>query len=238
MVIVQVRLNSSRLPNKATLQLGEYSLLEWVLLRLLNFESRRKIVLATSKENRGNSVEELAKKYSVRIYSGSEEDVVSRFCDIAMKDGFGSDYFRVCADNPFISPHLMRKMTEQLKSTNYDVIHSMQNLDNSKFIDGLGSELISKKAMKQLAINHFNLDEFDREHVTSHFYRNSNSYKVHALKCEEIYYQPQISLDVDTEEDYRNICAFIKDFNITPESADDWIIEAALDSGRFTNHFC
>lgn len=233
LLIVQVRINSTRLPEKAILPLGNFLVTEWVLRRLLSYALPHQVVIATSSENKNRVIESLAEKYHVRIFSGSEFNVASRFCEIANQDAFSSHYFRVCADNPFISPFLIHRMVEESEKGNFDIIHTMNYKPESTLIDGLGSELISSKAMYSLKVNLENLDKYGKEHVTSIFHTNLEQYKVIELECPEIYSQPGLSLDIDTKQDYEKLLRLIREFQITPDSSDEEIIQAALDSNLF-----
>ena len=50
-IFVQARMDSKRLPGKMNIKIGKFTILEWVLRRLLNSKKADKIILLTSKND-------------------------------------------------------------------------------------------------------------------------------------------------------------------------------------------
>ena len=61
-LIIQARSNSTRLKNKMFLMLGEYKILEWVILRLKKIRFVDNLVVATSNKIADKKIIKIAKK--------------------------------------------------------------------------------------------------------------------------------------------------------------------------------
>ena len=97
-------MGSTRLPNKMSLNLDGYPIIEWVISRIKQSKLIDKFVLATSLSKENDYLIEISKKYQIESYRGSENNVLSRFVDISTKEK--ADFIvRICADNPFVDPN-------------------------------------------------------------------------------------------------------------------------------------
>ena len=67
LIIIQVRMGSSRLMGKSMLQLGKYRLIEWVLIRLLDFYHRDNIYIATTDSAQDDTLIELVSTASIGL---------------------------------------------------------------------------------------------------------------------------------------------------------------------------
>ena len=81
--IIQARLTSSRFPNKVLGRIGKFSLIELLIKRLKKSREVDEIILAVPK----NKKNKLIKKYvrNVKLFLGSENDVLDRFYKAAKK---------------------------------------------------------------------------------------------------------------------------------------------------------
>lgn len=106
--IVQVRLSSSRLPNKALIKIdSKHTLLDKVILNLQRSKMLNKIVIATSIDKTDDQIYEFSKKKNINCVRGSLNNVLSRFED-TLKIYNGYDYVvRVTGDCPIIDPKVL-----------------------------------------------------------------------------------------------------------------------------------
>lgn len=227
LAVIQARMGSTRLPGKSTLNLGGIPLIEWVIQRVLQLLPKERIVIATSNQKDNRLISETASRFQVGCFFGSEEDVLSRFLEIQKEFTFCDQIYRICADNPFTSPDVMSKMYQVAKGHRFDLITSVENFREPIYIDGLGTELMSKNAIEFLDENQNQLDLYDREHVTSFFYRNHERFKILEVNLEDYYQAPDLRLDVDTKADYERLCMMVNKFKLSPYSTDREIIDAA-----------
>lgn len=196
-IISQVRFKSTRLPGKILLRFKNQSFLDYFLKNLKKIRGIRKIILACPKDEYSDIFKFISKKNSINIFifKGDENNVLERYYRCAKK--FKSDnIIRITSDCPFIPPSLVQKMIKYYSKNNIDF------LTNNKprlVPHGFDCEILSFKTLKKIFINA--KKAYDKEHVTSWFYRN--------VFKKEINYTPIISknfskirLTLDTPKDY------------------------------------
>ena len=218
-------MGSTRLEGKSILQLGEFKLIEWVLIRLLKFYHQDNVIIATTDLERDDALINVVSDYGVKIFRGSENNVFSRFKKIVELYSSYQSIVRVCADNPFISPNLIAEKLKYKEMTKLDYCHSLRLLPNYPYIDGLGSEIFNSNLLKQ--IDEGNLGKYHLEHVTSSFSSIGVDFNTSGLPTPPQYCFPEISLDIDTMQDYVSMSSLISKFNLTPTSSDNDIISAS-----------
>jgi spore coat polysaccharide biosynthesis protein SpsF len=74
--VVQARMGSQRFPGKMLSQLGEHTLLDWVLQRVLRSTQVDQVVLATSTNSEDDKLASAALRLEVNSIRGSEADVL------------------------------------------------------------------------------------------------------------------------------------------------------------------
>lgn len=79
LVVIQARLNSVRLPRKSLLQIGDYLLIEWVILRVLMNFDKTQIVLAIPDTKDNDEFIQIKNKFGINLYRGSNYDLIDRF---------------------------------------------------------------------------------------------------------------------------------------------------------------
>ena len=98
-VIVQCRISSKRLPEKALKTLGGRTVLEWTLLSM-NKVKADKYFVATD-ENSYETLKPIVEKCGWEIFVGPLDDVLKRYCLLIEK--IKCKYvLRATADNPFL----------------------------------------------------------------------------------------------------------------------------------------
>ncbi len=162
--IVQARLTSKRFPKKIMQKIGGSTLIERVIERVKMAKKIDDVILAVP----NNDKHKILKKYfnKNKIFFGSENDVLSRFYNAALKNK-ATKIIRICGDCPFIDPWIIDKIISIFNKNNYDYI---SNTIKPTFPDGLDVEVFSfsalKKAWKKAKSKH------DREHVTQYIIKN------------------------------------------------------------------
>lgn len=228
LAVIQARMNSSRLPAKTLAKLGDKSLIEWIIARTKKVFADQDIAIVTGNADINRKIIDLCQSRNIYVYSGSDEDVFSRFIELKLRFPSYKYMLRICADNPFISPELMKKMLNFAKAKTLDITHTMQKMPDFPYVDGLGSELIYVDALEKLDTS-FKLSQYDREHVTSRIYREPEIFKVEGLPCTNEYSFPKLKLDIDNLEDLEKIRKIIDFGNLSHESSDQDIISKSLE---------
>ena len=73
-LIIQARMGSKRLPGKSALDLAGAPLLGRILERVKRCKCFSQIVLAIPKKKEDEILREIGNKYSIEVFSGSEND--------------------------------------------------------------------------------------------------------------------------------------------------------------------
>ncbi|UPO15922.1 NTP transferase domain-containing protein [Leptospira borgpetersenii] len=217
LAIVQARMGSTRLPGKMLLKLGQFTILEWVLRRLKKSKQLTEIILATSNLSIDDSLEVIAKSLGVTVFRGSETDVLGRFV-LARKKSVSKNIVRVCADNPFLDFKVIDDLIEGFANADYDYGFNHIPWGENSFIDGVGVEILTKRLLEEI-------DEFaklpeEREHVTRFIWNHWNRYRIYSPVANEKFRFPELSLDVDTKEDYELFRMHLEDYSGLPEDYD------------------
>src|SRR5574344_1323699 len=118
--IIQSRLTSTRLPNKVLMLLGQSqkTIVEHVYERLSLAKNIDKIVFAIPDTTANDKLALFLTKKNYEFYRGSEENVLSRFYNCAIK--YGSETIvRATCDNPFVDWILADKMIDSMGKAEY-----------------------------------------------------------------------------------------------------------------------
>jgi len=190
---IYARSDSTRLPGKVFLPLGENSLIEIVLKRarasLVN-----EVVLLTTERSIDDKLVKKAKQLNFEVIRGDAHDLVSR--TLYAIDILKPNYFvRINADSPFFDPRILNFIIKN--KLKYDVI---TNLINRTFPYGVAVEVINCDYYNAMA--NFVRNE-EKEHVTQHIYRTIK--KANLIHCEQLNNHSHLRLTIDNKEDYQNI---------------------------------
>ena len=105
-IIVQARMDSSRLPNKVMKIINGKPMIELIVKRLKKSREANDVVVATSKQTENQVLIEHLKKIKTKVFVGSENDVLDRFYRAAKK--FKADIIvRITADCPVVDAGLI-----------------------------------------------------------------------------------------------------------------------------------
>ncbi len=211
-IVIQARLGSTRLPGKMLMPFyKDESLLGVILKRLKSYFQDIDIVVATTDSPKDDKIELLCKQLNLEVYRGSEDDVLSRFIDVAEKFGFDT-IVRVCADNPFILPEYIQNLIDQFDESKTDYLsYQFENqVPVIKSHIGLFAEVVSLRALKKVKEKTDN--PFYFEHVTNYIYGNPHDFTVDFIDLPvSLHGRHDIRLTVDT----------INDFNLVQELYND-----------------
>ena len=200
-ILIQARLNSSRLPGKILLPLPNASgktLLDQIVLRALAVKQKTEVIIATSTRAENNVLADVATRNQVLLFRGDEEDVLARFYQAAKH--FGLDIIiRLTADNPFIDPAILSQSLQD------HIAQEAEYTYTTGLPIGTNIEIVSFRALKK-CYEIAQLPEH-REHVTIYIRQNPNKFKILPLNLENsLYGLPNWRLTVDNETDYALAC--------------------------------
>ena len=190
-VMLQARMDSSRLPGKAMLPLGKKPLLLRVMEALLKIPADKHILVCT--EDSVKDFEPLAREAGFLLFAGPKEDVLARFC-LAMQKYRIRHCIRATGDNPFVFADAATSINAQAKILGADYA------GYSGIPIGAGVESVNAKALFRAETE--TSSPYDREHVCPYLYNNPQLFLLHRPLAPLHWQNPRITLTVDTQEDY------------------------------------
>lgn len=178
-VIVQARMNSTRLPGKVMREIDGKPLIGYLLDRLYVTTQPDKIVIAIPKDDKRSPLGKYLRKVGADIAYGPEQDVAARFA--AAIEKYPCDAFvRICSDSPLIDPQLVNMAAKALKIS-HQLVFVTHGLGGT-LVEGAQSDLFLRALPR--------MDQEEREHVT-------------------LFFKRRLSLAVDTEEDFTRVASVI-----------------------------
>ena len=115
--LITVRSESSRLPKKCFLSLGNKTVIETVIDRCKASEIVP--IICTTVSSADDPLEELSKKYNIQVYRGSIKNKMQRWLKCAELFDL-EDFHTIDADDPFFDPDLIEESIKLRRSTNLD----------------------------------------------------------------------------------------------------------------------
>lgn len=168
-IIVQARMQSTRLPEKVLLPVANKPLLAHHLERLR--VSELPIIVATTTHSSDDAIVDLAQKYRCGVFRGSDSDVLDRYYHAALSSELDI-VIRSTADCPLIDGPLIKKALQAYLRANDPKLY-MSPCVQRTFPRGLDFEIFSFELLKWAHVTA--VRPIDREHVTTHFYHPQNS---------------------------------------------------------------
>lgn len=196
-VIVQARLNSSRLPRKALRTLCGKPILAYTLDAMRQIPAER-YILACDHASRAAFIP-IAEQFRYTLISGSESDVLDRFCTVIRQFEASLRPIRIIiratADNPFLftdAAEASLKRFIELKEPDYFTYTGLPH--------GSGIEIIKAKSL--LTAEQLTKEPYDREHVGPALYRHTDTFICVTETAPLQWYAPHLRTTVDTQEDF------------------------------------
>ena len=203
--IIQVRLNSKRLPGKAFLRIHNKSILENIIIRLKKSKFIKKIIISTSNKKSDIPIVDFCKKNKILFYNGSLNDVFDRVKKTSVK--FKLNYFlRICADSPLIDPAVIDRGISKFLNGKYDIV---TNRFPRSFPVGQTVEVVSVSALSM--INQQMLNTAQKEHFTQYFYDNYKNFKIYNFSFSKN--KSHISMAIDNKSNLTFLRLLNKRYN-------------------------
>ena len=217
-IITQARTGSTRLPQKIFKEVSGKPLLYYHLHRLQ--DCRLPVYIATTTLKADDAIVNYAEELGIPYYRGSEDDVLSRFYNLAVHFGLNA-IVRVTSDCPLIDGEVIRQGVDDFlhKKKQCKYLYLSNTIERT-YPRGFDFEIFSFDLLK-LAHQHASLKE-EREHVTPYIWRGkaqgTEIYQQKAEKDKSFY-----RLTVDTPEDFTLIERLITNFKADNLAAKDII---------------
>ena len=191
-IMVQARLDSSRLPVKALHDLGGKPLVSRVMetLSALSCDSRVLVCDQASLQ----ALAPFARMQSWEVFAGDRDNVLGRFCAAARHHG-AAIIVRATGDNPLVSVEAAAACVEALVSAEADHCR-MDGLAH-----GGGVEVV--RASRLFALEAGSPSDWEREHVCPGIWQHPERYRCIVLEAPEHLRFPKVRMTLDTPDDYQ-----------------------------------
>lgn len=214
--VTQARYGSTRLPAKVLKKVGDETLLDIHLQRILKATKITTLVVATTIEEGSDEIVRVAQRNGIGCYRGSINDVLERFY-FAVKDMSPDYVVRVISDCPLIDPHVIDHVITTCISAGCDYA---SNTLKPTYPDGIDTEVFRFSALER-AYNEALLKS-EREHVTPYIKKNSSfngGTLFTSVNVESPIESSEYRITVDTQEDFMVVKELLE--NVGKEA--DWI---------------
>lgn len=218
-VIVQCRLSSSRLPQKAIKNLGDKTVLDWVLQAMHKIPCQRYFV-ATDYDSY-DIIKPVCDRNNFECFRGSLDDVLLRFVNL-LETIDCDTVIRATADNPFLFYEAALESVELFENKHKNN-EKCDYLTFSGLPHGSGVEIFSAASLKKAILN--TNDAYDHEHVGPALYNHKDLFTCEFVQSPQKYNYPQLRTTIDTYSDYLRAVLIANYLNekTSPYSYDDII---------------
>ncbi len=200
-LIVQARMTSTRLPGKVMKEVLGKPLLFYLVKRLQRVPDAD-LIIATTLNEADLPIAKLCESLKVKVFRGSEEDVLSRYARAAEK--FGGDIIvRITADCPLIDPVIVDECIRKLIQTDSDYV---SNTHQRTYPRGMDVEAMKRHVLEKM--DSTAVDLYDREHVTPYILHHADQFKIGQITMASDL--SDVRLTVDTIEDFKAVKKIIE----------------------------
>ena len=190
-LILQGRLDSSRLPGKALLPLGDRPMIRGVMEALKQIPADCRILACP--EDSLTAFTPLAAAAGFEIIGGPKFDVLRRFCQ-AIRHYAADWVIRATGDNPFV-------FTDAAAALNREAVKAGADYAGYGALPyGAGVEVLKARAL--LEAEEEAATDAEREHVCPFLYNHPERFLLHRPPAPLSWQGSEIRLTVDTPEDY------------------------------------
>ncbi len=162
--VVQARMSSARLPGKVMADISGRPAISYTLLRARRAARLDEVWLACSREEADDPLAEFAATIDIPVFRGDEEDVLSRFAEVA-RERDADVIVRLTADCPLIEPEIIDLAVKRFLRGGVDYV---SNGLTRTYPDGLDVEVFSRAALERADAEAS--DPFLRQHVTPYIH--------------------------------------------------------------------
>lgn len=188
------RMDSSRLPGKALMKIAGMPLIDLVRRRVSQARMIDDITLATTNRVCDDALAAWAEDSGIQSFRGDVDDVGGRVADCAASLQ-ATHFVRLNGDSPFVDAALIDAGVRIALATGADLV---TNLLPRSYPYGVAVEILRLDSYRR-ALPLFKAEE--KEHVTQHFYRNPDRYRIEPLQPCRIPGLAGLRLTIDEPED-------------------------------------
>lgn len=200
-IILQARMNSSRLPGKILMDLDGKPVLQRVIERLKKFRYADNLIVATTDSPKDDDTCKLLDILGQKYFRGSESNVLERYYLCATKHA-ATQIIRATADDPLTDISLLEMMFESHLKKQADYTTT------SGFPIGVQEEIVTYDALKRCYEKSTKENHF--EHVLEYIQENVSLFNINRIEATGLLNREDVRVTLDTKEDYRIIEEYYK----------------------------
>lgn len=205
-IIIEARMNSSRLPGKHCYKIFNKKIIEYLIIRLKKVKHANDIILATTKNKSDDILVKISKKHKIKYFRGSEHNVMQRVLLAAQKNR--TDIIvSITADCPLIDPALIDQC---IQCFNYNDCDYVNNSIVPSFPGGMNCQVYYTNILKKSYSS--TKTKLHREHVTLEIIQSKNKYKHLYLMAPTNLHYPKMRIELDTYNDFKFIKKIVNYF--------------------------
>ena len=191
-LILQARLDSTRLIGKCMLPLGGRALIFRAMEALSNVNCDVKVLACPEDciEPFGPLVEEVG----FELVPGPKEDVLERYC-VAIRRFNADRIIRATGDNPFVFGDAAETLNEEAAALGADY-SGYSGLPYGAGVESVNSEALLRAEREAQS-------SYERENVCPYLYGHPELFRLHRPFAPRIWQGTTMRVTVDTEEDYK-----------------------------------
>lgn len=214
---IEARMTSSRLPGKVLKHINNVPALELMIKRVLKSKKLDDVIIATTINKEDDPIVEWCEINKIKYFRGSENNVYERVLNCHISNN--TDIIvELTGDCPIIDPILIDEAVNCFLNNSFEYV---SNCIEESYPLGMAVEVFSLESLKTISDNR-TLDVIDQEHVSPFFY-TSNQYHIHNISAPEKLTFPELSVTLDTNEDFEVIEKIDSCFNNDTYTLEDII---------------
>ncbi|MDR2717665.1 MAG: spore coat protein [Treponema sp.] len=190
-VVLQARIDSSRLPGKSLLPLGKGTVISCVMEALNRVPAQLRVLACP--EDSAAAFAPLADETGFTLFAGPKDDVLGRYCR-ALREFSIQRVIRATGDNPFVCADAAAAINAEALALNADYA------GYSGLPLGAGVESVSAAALLRAEAE--TAAPYEREHVCPYLYAHPELFSLHRPLAPLRWQGVDIRLTIDTREDY------------------------------------
>ncbi len=179
LLLVQARLNSTRLPNKIFLEISKGVMAIDILIeRLRKIKNNLELIMIIPENIINKPLENYCLNNNIKYFLGDEEDLLDRHYKAAIKFN-GKKILKVPSDCIFMDPKIIDNIIDYFNKNDFDYL---SNLYPESYPYGFDVEIFTINTLKKCWL--FSKQKHEREHTTPYILNNKHMFKIGNYKWE------------------------------------------------------
>ena len=206
-IVVQTRLNSSRLPGKALRPICGKSLLYRLCDRMTRSREAQTLLVATSDQPQDEQIEDACRARGIPVFRGPERDLTSRLLGAAQAHNLTA-FVRVTGDNPLTDPEGIDELISTFRGHGADYAH---NAHRNGYPYGTGADVVCLSALERC--NRELQGEDERENFIVFMRQHPDMFPCVRVSAPAHLFRPEYFLTVDYQEDIELMSRIYAEFD-------------------------